>query len=176
VLAIAGLAPAASASVVENYAGRDTGGRPVLRYLAGPEANRATIVGVSTLGGTSQSAVLTDTGVAAPISVRGCAPLAFGAMCSAAAYLDDQPEAGAPVGVLGLWASASLQLASGDDEVAVRGLQLAEFTHVDAAEGDDRIDVLNDTHESIFCGPGADTVTANHSDFVSADCETVVAG
>ena len=63
----------------------------------------------------------------------------------------------------------------GNDRIfaAVGGGERRGKDTVIGGEGDDTVDVRDDVRDVVSCGPGADTVSADHLDEIAADCEAV---
>lgn len=70
--------------------------------------------------------------------------------------------------------SATLYGESGDDHLTVG--DAVGSAEVDGGDGDDTISARNGRADQIFCGNGNDTVIADASDIVAADCENVTRG
>jgi len=120
----------------------------VLRVAAGAAEPNAIVVS----DGAPGSFTVTDAG-APPAAGPGCLPAGVGVTCSA------------PPG-------ATVEVSAGDlgDSVAVVA-RVAAF--VDGGAGDDAIDVRGGLADSVWCGGGRDSVTAEPLDFLDLGCERV---
>ena len=60
---------------------------------------------------------------------------------------------------------------SGDDNDTIKGGRGIDIIY--AGSGDDTIDVKDGQHDTVYCGPGHDTVITDRRSKVAKDCEDV---